>query len=88
MDGTDGSEPVFHEKKKIKTSIKVWIENFELESGRGPTSNEKKSLIGTYYEEYSRVGKKYKSRLYALKRTLEDIGLDSGDLKKMFGDGK
>ena len=79
---------LFHEKKKIKTSIKVWIENFELESGRGPTSNEKKSLIGTYYEEYSRVGKKYKSRLYALKRTLEDIGLDSGDLKKMFGDGK
>ena len=81
----DRVHKLFEEKRRVKSIIKLWIENFEFRHSRQPTSLEKHDLIGRYYEEYNRIGKKYKGKLHSLQRSLDERGLTHKDLKGFYG---
>ena len=67
---------ILEEKGSIKRTIKVWVNQFADKHHRPPTSEEKQQLMGGCYGEYSRLSKKYRSKMKRLQRDLERLGLD------------
>ena len=77
---------IYLQKANVKKKIKIWIDAFEIQYSRQPSSNEKRDAIGNYYNEYKNLSKKFNKKIQVLETALEESGLSTDDVISWYTD--